>query len=131
MIEQIVNSEWFKAPALIAGGFIVRMIFDRRKLKAENETEESNAKSAQLDADTKAVELYERYATRMQGEFDRLNTTVDSLRSEVENLKKENKQLSQENEQLRQENGKLHEEVSTFNKQIETLKKQIAKKTKP
>lgn len=129
-MNEMIPSEVYVGVLTAAGGFIVRMLFDRRKLKAENETEEANAKSAQLDADTKAVELYEKYATRMDNEFNRLNQTVDSLRSEVEQLKQENAQLRKENTQLREENSKLHEEISTFNTQIETLKKQITKTKK-
>jgi peptidoglycan hydrolase CwlO-like protein len=123
-MEQIFSSEWFIASASLAGGFIVRMIFDRRKVNAENQ-------SAQLDADSKAVELYERYVSRLQPEIDSLKTKQDQLTEAISALRIENANLKIENAELKAENGKLHLEVQGFNQQIEALKKQIAKKTRP
>ncbi len=121
MIETIITSEWFIASASLAGGFIVRMALDRKKLKAEND-------SAQLDADTKAVELYERYVSRLQPEIDSLKAKQDQLTEAISALRLENANLKIENAELKAENSKLHSEIQTFSKQIDDLKKQISKR---
>lgn len=120
-MEQILSSEWFIASASLAGGFIVRMIFDRKKVKAEND-------SAQLDADTKAVELYERYVSRLQPEIDALKAKQEQLTEAITALKLENAELKIQNSQLKAENGKLHNEIQTFTQQIDELKKQMSRK---
>lgn len=123
-MEEILTTEWFIASASLASGFIVRMIFDRRKLQAEND-------SAQLDADTKAVELYERYVSRLQPEIDALKVKQEQLTEAISLLRIENANLKIENAELKAENSKLHTEVQGFNQQIENLKMQISKKNRP
>lgn len=124
MIETILSSEVVIATTSVAGGFIVRMLFDRRKLSAEN-------KGAELDADTKAVELYERYAQRVENQITALQNRQNELETQVSELRFENQNLKLENAQLKSENSILHKEIQGFNSQIEELKQQIAKKSKP
>lgn len=120
-MEEILSSEWFIATASLAGGFVVRMLFDRKKLKAEND-------SAQLDADTKAVELYERYVSRLQPEIDSLKAKQEQLTEAITALKLENAELKIQNSQLSAENTKLHSEIKAFTQQIDDLKTQMNKK---
>ena len=80
-----------------AGGYLVRLIFDRKKVKAENEKEEANAKSAQLDADTKAVELYERFASNLSPKIDALQAKQEELFNTVTAQRLENAELKIQN----------------------------------
>lgn len=124
MIETILSSEVVVPTATLTLGYIARMIFDRRKLSAEN-------KGAELDADTKAVELYERYAQRVENQITALQNRQNELETQVSELRFENQNLKLENAQLKNENSILHKEIQGFNSQIEELKLQIAKKQKP
>lgn len=101
-----------------AGGYIVRIVFDRKKVKAEDD-------AAQLDADTKAVELYERFASQLQPKVESLQAKQDELIETVNNLKLENVELRIENKKLKAENERLNVEMTSLHSQIDNLKMQL------
>lgn len=119
MIETIFSSEVFIASASLAGGFLVRMIFDRRKLRAENT-------SAELDSDTKAVELYERYAARVEDEIKLLKEKQDELTNQVAQLRLENTELKIENKTLKAENLNFQKEIADLYAKLKELKAQVS-----
>lgn len=119
MIETIVTNEVFIATASVAGGFIARMLFDRRKLKAENT-------SAELDADSKAVELYERYAARVESEIKLLKDKQDELTNQVAQLRLENTELKIENKTLKAENSNFQKEIADLYNKLKELKAQVS-----
>jgi predicted RNase H-like nuclease (RuvC/YqgF family) len=94
---------------------IVRLVFERRKVKAET-------KSVELDAETKAVELFERYASQMNPRIAELEVRVAQLSDEVVNLRIENMKLHMENESFRKENETLREQVETMHQEIENMR---------
>lgn len=102
-----------------AGGYVVRIIFDRKKVKAENDT-------AQLDADTKAVELYERFAAQLNPKIESLQAKQDELITQVTALKVENAELKIENMGLRTEIDRLKSENVDLHNQVSNLKKQMS-----
>lgn len=114
-MNQYIPSEVVVGTLSLAGGFIVRMVFDRRKLKAENA-------SAELEADTKAVELYERYAARVENEIMSLKNRQDELTQQVAELRLENTELKIQNKQLHVENEKLKQEINDLYNRINNLK---------
>lgn len=102
-----------------AGGYIVRIFFDRKKVKAEND-------AAQLDADSKAVELYERFASQLNPKIESLQAKQDELINTVSALKIENAELRVENTKLRAENERLKFEISDLHTQVDKLKTQLS-----
>lgn len=120
MIDKILTSEWFIASASLAGGFIVRMIFDRRKVKAENA-------SAEYEAETKAVELYEKYASRIAVELVNLKTKQEELSKQVQELRLENTELKIENRNLKADNSKLQTEITDLYSKLKELTVQVSK----
>lgn len=102
-----------------AGGYIVRIFFDRKKVKAEND-------AAQLDADSKAVELYERFASQLQPKIESLQAKQDELIETVNSLKLENVELRIENKKLKAENERLNVEITGLHSQIDNLKTQLS-----
>lgn len=97
-----------------AGGYIVRIVFDRKKLKAE-------ASSAVLDTDTKAVELFERYAAALNPKIDHLEAQQHKLGEDIANLRLENTELKIENKELKAENNRLKTDMQGMHKQIGEL----------
>lgn len=102
-----------------AGGYLVRIFFDRKKVKAEND-------AAQLDADSKAVELYERFASQLQPKIEALQSKQDELIDTVNSLKVENAELKIENKELKAENGRLKLEIADLHTQVDKLKTQLS-----
>jgi chromosome segregation ATPase len=107
-----------------AGGYLVRIIFDRRKWKAENS-------AAELETDTKAVELFERYAAQLNPKIQALEDKQQELVDAVTSLKFENANLKIENNRLKAENGRLKAEIDGMHKQIAELQENLAKAPKP
>lgn len=121
-MEAQTNFDWMTPLTGVlaaAGGYVVRIIFDRKKVKAENDT-------AQLDADTKAVELYERFAAQLNPRIEQLQTKQDELISQVATLKVENAELKIENRELKSEIERLKGENLNLHSQIDNLKSQMS-----
>jgi predicted nuclease with TOPRIM domain len=102
----------------IAGTYITRRIFDRKKVKAEDD-------SAQLDADTKAVELYERFATQLNPKIEALQSKQEELINVVNSLKIENAELRVQNINLKHENARLKTELGELHEQVEKLRTRL------
>ena len=105
----------------VASGYIMKLIFDKRKFKAET-------KSAELDADTKAVELFERYASQLKPRIEELEIRQSQLSDEVANLRIENAKLHMENERLKDENAKLQTQVDAMHGEIVSLQTALKQK---
>lgn len=104
-----------------AGGsavYLARIFFDRRKLKAEDT-------SAELDADTKAVELYEKYAALLSPKIETLQEKVEKLNDQVIALKEENANLRIEASTYKSENASLKAEIKIMHAQITELKSKV------
>jgi chromosome segregation ATPase len=119
MIETILSSEVVVPTATLTLGYIARMIFDRRKLKAENS-------SAELDADSKAVELYERYAARVESEIKLLKENQVELNNQVAQLRLENTELKIENKTLKSENSHFQREIADLYAKLKELQTQVS-----
>lgn len=123
---------WLWGVAGAGGTYLVRLVFDRRKLKAETN-------SSELDADTKAVDLYERFAARLSPQVEALQSKWENLmesfmtlktehadiRIENNQLKSENILLKAENEVVKQQNIELKEEVHSIRQDLDNLKNQV------
>lgn len=122
MNEQVQSFEWLTGAVGTGVGavvtYVARHLFDRRKLKAEED-------SSQLDADTKAVELYERFASQLNPKIESLQSKQDELITKVAELKYENAELKIENVHLKAENAKLTTEIEELHSQFEILKSKI------
>jgi FtsZ-binding cell division protein ZapB len=118
MYESHELSGWLAGTLGLASGYLVKLIFDRRKFNAET-------KSVELDADTKAVELFERYASQLKPRIEELEVRQSQLSDEVANLRIENAKLHMENERLKDENTKLQTQVDTMNREIISLRSSI------
>lgn len=108
-----------------AGGYVVRILFDRKKLKAETD-------GATLDADTKAVELFERYAAALNPKIDHLELQQTKLGEDIANLRLENTELKIENRELKAENSRLKTDMQGMHTQIKELQTALEiKKSSP
>lgn len=99
-------------------GYISRILFDRRKKKAEDS-------GAELDADTKAVELYERFASQLNPRIEAMQKRQEELFTQVSELKLENTDLKIQNRKLSAENEGLKKNMDSLHNEIETLRKQM------
>lgn len=122
MAQEALDFTWLwesiKLSSGVAGGYLVRIFFDRKKLKAENS-------SAELDSDTKAVELYERFASQLNPKIESLQAKIETLNDQVVTLKEENLNLRIENREQKFENSKLKEELQGMHVQISELKSSL------
>lgn len=100
-----------------AAHYIIRLLFDRRKFKAEGAAQE-------IDNDTKAVELYEKFAAQMTPRLDALQAKQDQLIDQVATLKIENAELRSENITLHAENKALKQEVQGLRDEVAQLKEE-------
>jgi peptidoglycan hydrolase CwlO-like protein len=107
-----------------AGGYLVRILFDRKKLKAETS-------AAVLDTDTKAVELFERYAAALNPKIDHLEEQQQRLGEDIANLRLENTELKIENRELKAENTRLKNDMQGMHKQISELQSALEIKKQP
>lgn len=99
-------------------GYISRILFDKRKKKAEDS-------QAELDADTKAVELYERFASQLNPRIEAMQKRQDELFTQVSELKLENTELKIQNRKLSAENEGLKKNMDSLHGELETLRKQL------
>lgn len=122
MAQEPIDFTWLaNGLSAFAGGsavFLSRIFFDRKKLKSEN-------LSAELDSDTKAVELYERFSAQLNPRIEALQSKVETLNEQVVTLKEENLNLRIENREHKLENSKLKEEMKVMHTQITELKSRI------
>lgn len=107
-----------------ASAYIIRLIFDRRKLKAE-------VSSAELDSETKAVELFERYAASLNPKIQHLEDKQEELSNAIAVLKLENTNLKIENAELKAENTRLKNDVAGMHRQITELQNALEIKKQP
>jgi predicted nuclease with TOPRIM domain len=109
----------------IAGTYIVRLVFDRKKVTAEADSAQAHADSDKLDADTKAVELYERFATQLNPKIEALQSKQEELINVVNSLKIENAELRVQNINLKHENARLKTELGELHEQVEKLRTRL------
>lgn len=132
LMDDKLSLEWLWGVLGVAGGFVVRLIFDKKKVHAENRQEEAKAKDAEIEADSKAVEMYERFASqtidrmeKLQASHDVLHQEFQKIRSENSDLKFDNQQLKRENGILRKENEELKTNISSIKRELNEVKKQM------
>lgn len=109
----------------VAGTYAARLVFDRKKLKEEGNKAEAETDGAKLDNDTKAIELYERFALQLNPKIEALQSKQDELINVVNALKIENAELKVQNIDLKHENARLKTELLDLHSQVDTLRQKM------